>query len=88
MSGEIQETAAAEVEVEGGSPAAKGLTGKLLLGAAFFTCPCHLPIYIILFGGTALGGYLSENIVLAAGAMTAVFLFSLLTGRKMVKARG
>lgn len=87
MSGKTLETAAAQVEIEGGSPS-KGLTGKFLLGAAFFTCPCHLPIYIILFGGTALGGYLSENIVLAAGALTAVFLFSLLTGWKMVKARG
>ncbi len=66
----------------------KTLLGKTLLGAAFFTCPCHLPIYLILFGGTALGGYLSENMALAVGAMTAAFLFSLLAGRKMVKARG
>jgi hypothetical protein len=86
MSGEIQGTAAGQDKVEAGSPT-KGLTGKILLGAAFFTCPCHLPIYLILFGGTALGGYLSENMALAAGALTAVFLFSLLTGWKMVKTR-
>jgi mercuric ion transport protein len=86
MSGEIQGTAAGQDKVEAGSPT-KGLTGKILLGAAFFTCPCHLPIYLILFGGTALGGYLSENMVLAAGALTAVFLFSLLAGWKMVKTR-
>ena len=86
MSGETQETAAAQVEVKGGSPA-KGLAGKILLGAAFFTCPCHLPIYLILFGGTALGGYLSENKALAVGALTAAFLFSLLTGWKMTRAR-
>ena len=66
----------------------KKALGKTLLGAAFLTCPCHLPIYLILFGGTALGGYISENIALAVGALTAAFFFSLLTGWKMVKARG
>ena len=87
MSGETQKSAVAQAEVEGGSPA-RGLTGKILLGAAFLTCPCHLPIYLLLFSGTALGGFFSENKGLTVGALTAIFLFSLLTGWKMVKARG
>ncbi len=62
--------------------------GKALLGAAFFTCPCHLPIYLVLFGGTALGGYMAENKILAVGALTAVFFFSLLSGWKIAWARG
>ena len=86
MSGETKETAAAQAATGGESPA-KGLMGKVLLGAAFLTCPCHLPVYLILFGGTALGGYLSENKALVVVALTVVFLFSLLSGWKMVKAR-
>ena len=62
--------------------------GKALLGAAFLTCPCHLPIYLVLFGGTALGGYMAENKILVAGALTAVFLFSLLSGWRIAWARG
>ncbi|MEE9240159.1 MAG: mercury resistance protein [bacterium] len=85
MNGEIQETVAQAEAGHGG--AVKGLMGKVMLGAAFLTCPCHLPIYLVLFGGTALGGYLTENMALAAGVLTAAFLFSLLAGIKMVKAR-
>ena len=45
---------AAEIP-EAGSSESKGLLGKVLLGTAFITCPCHLPIYLLLLGGTALG---------------------------------
>ena len=33
----------------------RSIAGKLMLGAAFFLCPCHLPIYLALLGGTAAG---------------------------------
>ncbi len=85
MNREIRE-AVAQAEAGHGS-VVKGLMGKVMLGAAFLTCPCHLPIYLVLFGGTALGGYLTENMALVAGVLTAAFLISLLTGIKMVKAR-
>ena len=65
----------------------KAAVGKLMLGVAFFTCPCHLPIYAALFAGTALGSYFSENLPLAFGLLTASFAFSLMTGLRMVKAR-
>ncbi len=66
----------------------KSLAGKALLAVAFFTCPCHLPIYIVLFGGTALGGYFAENKGLSLVALTVVFIFTLLSGWRMLKARG
>ena len=42
-----------------------------MLGAAFFLCPCHLPIYLALLGGTAAGALLSEN-AYTAGAVLAL----------------
>ena len=65
----------------------KAAAGKIMLGVAFFTCPCHLPIYAVLFAGTAMGSYFSENLLLAFGLLTASFAFSLMTGLRMVKAR-
>ncbi len=65
----------------------KAAAGKLMLGVAFLTCPCHLPIYAALFAGTALGSYFSENLPLAFGLLTASFAFSLISGLRMVKAR-
>ena len=64
----------------------RGLAGKILLGTAALTCPCHIPIYLLLFGGTALGGYLSENIGLVIVALSAYFFFALFAGLRMVKA--
>ena len=65
----------------------KEVGGKLMLGVAFFTCPCHLPIYAALFAGTALGSYFSENLLLAFGLLTASFALSLVSGLRMVRAR-
>lgn len=58
-----------------------------MLGVAFFTCPCHLPIYAVLFAGTALGSYFTENLGLALVLLTAIFALSLMSGLRMVKAR-
>lgn len=63
----------------------KSLAGKALLAAAFFTCPCHLPVYIALLGGSALGGYVTENKILTLAALSAAFGFSLLAGLRAIK---
>ena len=76
-----------ETRVRSENPPAKGFAGKALLVAAFFTCPCHIPIYIVLFGGTALGAYMAEYIWFSAAALSVVFVFSLFTGMRMIKAR-
>lgn len=43
---------------------------------AVLTCPCHLPILLLLLSGTAAGAFLSENIGLAAVMLLPVFLLS------------
>ncbi|OGA45482.1 MAG: hypothetical protein A3G24_10530 [Betaproteobacteria bacterium RIFCSPLOWO2_12_FULL_62_13] len=40
------------------------------------TCPCHLPILLLLLSGTVAGAYLSENLGIAAMAMLPLFVLS------------
>ncbi|MBI2880435.1 MAG: mercury resistance protein [Candidatus Tectomicrobia bacterium] len=61
------------------------LVRKVLLGAAFLLCPCHLPIYLALLGGTAAGALLAENPWTAAAAMTAAFIGALVPGLRWSK---
>ncbi|MBI3026151.1 MAG: mercury resistance protein [Candidatus Tectomicrobia bacterium] len=41
--------------------------------SAFLTCPCHLPIYAALLGGTALGAALSARLGMTFALMGVVF---------------
>ena len=50
--------------------------GYLLATLAFLTCPCHLPIWLVLFTGSAFGAVLSENLVIAGAILVAVFILS------------
>ncbi len=43
---------------------------------AFLTCPCHLPILLLLLSGTAAGTFLSQNLGLAFMLLLPVFLLS------------
>jgi hypothetical protein len=45
---------------------------------AGLTCPCHLPIYLALLGGTAVGGVIRENTGLVTLGLTGAFGASLL----------
>jgi len=58
----------------------RGTLSKFLLGTAFLTCPCHLPIYLALLSGTVLGAYLWEHIGFSIFFITAYFFLSLGTG--------
>ncbi len=60
---------------------------KFALGVAIVTCPCHLPIYIAVFGGTALGSFFAQNLVSAFVLLTALFGISLVLGMKVLKTR-
>ena len=62
----------------------RGLKGYLLLGLAFLTCPCHLPILLVILAGTGLGVYLRENLALTAIALTGIFIVSLMLGLQRV----
>jgi mercuric ion transport protein len=43
---------------------------------AVLTCPCHLPILLVVLGGTALGAVVSEHLGLAVIALTVLFVTS------------
>jgi mercuric ion transport protein len=52
----------------------------LSLGLAALTCPCHALLLVALLAGTALGGWLSQHLLVVFLAMTGVFILSLLYG--------
>jgi|GEM_PF-1667723 len=53
--------------------------GLYLLTAAL-TCPCHLPIYLLILGGTSVGAALQDNIGLALLGLTVIFILALTRG--------
>lgn len=62
--------------------------GYLLLGAAALTCPCHLPILILLLGGTALAGALQGHFALVFLVLMIVFSLALFAGLKALEKTG
>ncbi|MFB3120950.1 MAG: mercury resistance protein [Candidatus Binatia bacterium] len=59
--------------------------GYMNLAIAALTCPCHLPIYLAIFGGTALGVFLRDNILLLIFGLAVIFLLTLTRGLKLIK---
>lgn len=53
---------------------------RFYLLTAALTCPCHLPIFVLIFGGTSMGAVLQHNIGWALLGLTAVFVFALAQG--------
>ena len=51
-------------------------SGYLLALLAFLTCPCHLPIWLMLFGGSAFGAVLNENLMVAGAILIVAFILS------------
>ncbi len=48
-----------------------------VMGAiAVLTCPCHLPILLLLLSGTVAGAFLSQNLGIAFLLLLPVFLLS------------
>ena len=64
----------------------RSLKGYLLLGLAIVTCPCHLPILLLVIAGTGMAGVLTQYLGLAILALTAIFLVSLVWGLRILKA--
>ena len=58
--------------------------GYFNLSIVALTCPCHVPIFLAILGGTALGVFLRDNILLIILGLTAIFLFTLTRGLKLV----
>jgi mercuric ion transport protein len=44
---------------------------------AVLTCPCHLPLLVIVLAGTTAGAFIGEHWVIAALALTALFILFL-----------
>ena len=63
------------------------LKGYFLLGLAFVTCPCHLPLLLAVLAGTGLAGALSQHFWLVFLALSVVFLCSLMYGLKALRTR-
>ncbi|MER3439536.1 MAG: hypothetical protein C4346_19160 [Chloroflexota bacterium] len=49
----------------------------LLAVSGFLACPCHLPLWLSVLGGTALGGVLADHRGLMVAAMSAYFVVAL-----------
>ena len=60
------------------------LKGYVSLGIATLTCPCHVPIFLAVLGGTAAGAFLSDNLLLFILGLTAIFLLTLFRGLKVI----
>ncbi len=63
----------------------RSLKGYFLLGLAFVTCPCHLPLVLAVLAGTGLAGVLSQHFWFAFLALSVIFVASLLLGLKALK---
>ena len=59
--------------------------GYVNLAIAAFTCPCHVPIFLAILGGTAFGIFLRDNIFLIILGLTAIFLLTFTRGIKLIK---
>ena len=56
------------------------LSGYLLLGLAFMTCPCHLPILLGLLAGTGVASLVNEHVGLAVVVLSVLFVPALVLG--------
>ena len=62
----------------------RSIGSSLLLITGFLACPCHLPLtlplLVALFGGTALGTWLSTHTGLVIGLSAGYFLAAIVLG--------
>jgi len=54
----------------------KPLTGYLWGALAVLTCPCHLPILAVVLAGTTAGAFIGKHWIVAAIALTGLFVLS------------
>jgi mercuric ion transport protein len=66
-------------------PGKHHLTGYLTGLFALLTCPCHIPIYIMLLSGTAAGTLLLGNRSVALGLFSMLFLLFVFSTTRLLK---
>jgi mercuric ion transport protein len=60
----------------------------VMAAVAALACPCHLPIWLALLSGTALGGVISDHMGLAFVAFTILFVVSAWTAVRLFSRDG
>ena len=68
-------------------PDKRQMTGYFTGLFALLTCPCHIPIYIMLLSGTAAGTLLAENRSVALGLFSMLFLLFVFSTMRLLKNR-
>ncbi len=66
----------------------RGITTYVMGAIAVLTCPCHLPILILLLSGTAAGAFLQANFGLAALILLPLFLLSATAAWRLLDKNG
>lgn len=69
----------------GSSASSRAIKGYALLGVAFLTCPCHLPILLALLAGTSLGALIASHFALAALVLVLTFVGSLILAQRVLR---
>lgn len=59
---------------EAGATPPKTPRAYLWTGLAVITCPCHIPILVVVLSGTAFGAFLSEHFGVALLVLTVLFV--------------
>ena len=85
MKSDLESKGEAVIPWGAGPPRPRTLRGYLMLGLAFVTCPCHLPILAVLLAGTGAATYFKQNLWTIGGAVTAVFATSLVLGLRWIR---
>jgi mercuric ion transport protein len=65
----------------------RGVMTYFMGAIAVLTCPCHLPILLVLLSGTAAGAYLSQNLGIAFLLLLPVFLLSAIATWRLLDKR-
>lgn len=85
MKSDLESKGEAAIDGWAGPPRPRTLRGYLMLGVAFVTCPCHLPILAVLLAGTGAATYFKQNLWAIGGAVTTVFATSLIFGLRWIR---
>lgn len=65
--------------------AGKRRAGYGLALIAVITCPCHLPILLLLLSGTAAGAFVAEYFAAALALLGVLFLFSVTAAMRLLQ---
>lgn len=65
----------------------RGVMTYVMGAITVLTCPCHLPILLLLLSGTAAGAFLQENFGLAVVLLLPIFLLSAIATWRLLDRR-